>query len=194
MIEILPYRPVGGHCPELFECPPHHPGCPGCLGPDRPCPLPFCHLEGLPLAQREASGTSLWPAYLHRCPPAYLLVRISVSRHGRSRRILVIQGGPCPFPRPTVPVTRASVISPRIVMAWRGEGQAPGSSGNKEGQGPSHLRWRLGAVSCLLLSPSPAPAVPPGKKNRDWIFSCSHSTPASKALECSLGLEGPDLS
>ena len=49
------------------------------------------------------------------------------------------EGDPCPPPFSTVPVTRANMINCRIIMAWRRGGQAPGPSGNKEGQGAKSL-------------------------------------------------------
>lgn len=64
------------------------------------------------------------------CYSVFLISAPSVSTH-RGLGILETWEAPArPHTPPTIPVTRANMINCRVIMAWSGEGQAPGSSGD----------------------------------------------------------------
>lgn len=151
------------HCPELFALPPHSSA--SALAPPRGTFLglfPFSYLKGRHLLQPRTSRASFWLTDPLGCP---------LWAGGRER--FEREAPALPSPSPSVPVTRASMMNGRIVMAWRGGRRAGPRCFWKQGGG---RMGRLRAGSCPFLSPSPALTVPREKGSPGL---CPHSTPIS---------------
>lgn len=81
-------------------------------------------------------------------------------------------------------------------MAWRGEGQAPGSSGNKKGQGAQSLYGETGEGLVHALSSLPCLLwLSPGRKNRvggtPKVSPCPSLQSFKKKSGIKVALEGP---